>query len=313
MSWFVQEQSRQEKLAERFMEEVRKKEILKIPGAHDGMSALIAKQAGFQALYLSGAAYSASRGLPDLGMIYSNEVAERAGELVRATDLPVLVDIDTGYGGILNCVRTALEMKEHRVAAVQIEDQVMPKKCGHLNGKVLVSVVEMIQKIRAIKEAVPSLIVVARTDAVAVEGMEGAIERANAYVGAGADVIFSEALTCKDEFKAFKERVRAPLLANMTEFGQTPYYTSEKFEQFGYSIVIYPVTSLRVAAKAYERVFNEIYKQGTQKGSLADMQTRKSLYETIRYFEYEELDGEIAKTKGWMEGNSDPEHGGSLS
>ncbi|GAA0591175.1 methylisocitrate lyase [Virgibacillus siamensis] len=297
MSWLTDEQSTQEKLAARFKELISAKEMLKLPGAHDGMAGLVAKQTGFQALYLSGAAFTASKGLPDLGMVTSEETADRAKEIIRAADLPVLVDIDTGYGGVLNVARTAREMYEARVAAVQIEDQDLPKKCGHLNGKKLVTTEEMVQKIRILKEAAPSLMVVARTDANAVEGLDAAIERANAYIQAGADAIFPEALTDNTEFERFKMAVNAPLLANMTEFGKTPYYTADEFADFGYSMVIYPVTSLRVAAKAYERIFNEIMEKGTQKDKLDDMQTRKELYETIRYYDYEALDNKIARTK----------------
>lgn len=296
MGWFIEEQSRQKDLAKQFLQMTHEESIIKVPGTHDGMAAMIAKEIGFKALYLSGAAYTASKGLPDLGITYSNEIANCAKELVRATNLPVLVDIDTGFGGVLNTIRTAKEMVEARVAAVQIEDQELPKKCGHLNGKKLISTEQMVQKIKAIKEVEPTLVVVARTDAYSVEGIETAISRANAYVNAGADVIFSEALTKSDEFEQFKKEVQAPLLANMTEFGKTPYYTAEEFEKYGYSIVIYPVTSLRVAAKAYERAFQELNEKGTQKAILEDMQTRKDLYNTIGYYDYEILDGKIAKT-----------------
>ncbi|WEG11757.1 methylisocitrate lyase [Pullulanibacillus sp. KACC 23026] len=296
MSWLVNEELDQQELAAKFMKLVKQSDILKIPGAHDAMAALVAKQAGFGALYLSGAAYTASRGLPDLGMITSEEMAVRARDLIRATNLPVLVDIDTGYGGVLNVVRTAREMVEHRVAAVQIEDQDLPKKCGHLNGKKLVSPPDMVQKIEAIKEVAPSLVVVARTDAKSVEGIEAMIERANRYVEAGADAIFPEALTSQEDFQLASERIKAPLLANMTEFGKTPYYSASEFQSFGYSMVIYPVTSLRVAAKAYERVFRAIAEEGTQKASLADMQTREELYSTIEYFAYEDLDKKISRT-----------------
>ncbi|MEQ6378203.1 methylisocitrate lyase [Bacillaceae bacterium S4-13-56] len=297
MTWFIEKSSSQKELADTFLEMVMDPTILKIPGTHDGMAALIAKNVGFNALYLSGAAYTASKGLPDLGIIHSEEVAERARELIRATNLPVLVDIDTGFGGVLNVIKTAKEMVEARVAAVQIEDQDLPKKCGHLNGKKLIPTDEMVQKIRAIKEVEPTLVVVARTDAYSVEGLETAISRANAYIEGGADAVFPEALTKDEEFSQFKSKVNAPLLANMTEFGKTPFYTAEQFQQFGYSMVIYPVTSLRVAAKAYERVFQNIFQRGTQASLIDDMQTRKELYETISYYEYEELDKKIAKTK----------------
>ncbi|WP_087972376.1 methylisocitrate lyase [Oceanobacillus rekensis] len=296
MAWIVEQQSTQKELADQFKELIQLETILQIPGAHDAMSALVAKEAGFSALYLSGAAYTASRGLPDLGIITSTEVAERARDLVRATNLPVLVDIDTGFGGVLNAARTAREMVEANVAAVQIEDQQLPKKCGHLNGKQLVTTEEMSQKIKAIKEVAPSLIVVARTDARAVEGIEAAHVRVQAYIDAGADAIFPEALQNEEEFRWFADKVKVPLLANMTEFGKTPFISADAFQDMGFSMVIYPVTSLRVAAKAYERIFSLIKEQGSQEAGVSDMQTRKELYETISYDAFEELDESIAKT-----------------
>lgn len=296
MAWIVDQQSTQEKLASEFKALIQEENILQIPGAHDAMAALVAKKSGFKSLYLSGGAYTASLGLPDLGIITSTEVAERAKELIRATNLPVLVDIDTGFGGVLNVARTAMEMLESKVAAVQIEDQKLPKKCGHLNGKQLVTKEEMAQKIQAIKEVAPSLVVVARTDAKAVEGIDAAIERAEAYIQAGADAIFPEALQDDEEFRLFASKIKVPLLANMTEFGKTPYTSAEAFQNMGFSMVIYPVTSLRVAAKAYERIFDLIKEQGTQKEGVSDMQTRKELYETISYHDFEALDSEIAKT-----------------
>ncbi|MCM3023925.1 methylisocitrate lyase [Heyndrickxia ginsengihumi] len=296
MVWIVEQTASQESLAKHFRALIEAPEILQIPGAHDSMAALVAKKAGFQALYLSGAAYTASKGLPDLGVITSTEMAERSNELVRATNLPVLVDIDTGFGGVLNVARTAVEMVEAKVSSVQIEDQKLPKKCGHLNGKQLVTTEEMVEKIKVIKEVAPTLVIVARTDARAVEGLPQALERAKAYVKAGADAIFPEALQSEEEFRMFAESIDAPLLANMTEFGKTPYYKAEEFAKMGFQMVIYPVTSLRVAAKAYERVFELIKQEGTQKAALQDMQTRKELYETISYDDFEELDQSIAKT-----------------
>lgn len=296
MAWIVDQPASQQELAEQFKALIDANAILQIPGAHDAMAALVAKQTGFSALYLSGGAYTASKGLPDLGIVTSTEVAERARDLVRATNLPVLVDIDTGFGGVLNVARTAREMVEAGVAAVQIEDQKLPKKCGHLNGKQLVTTEEMAQKIRALKEVAPSLVVIARTDARAVEGVDAAVERANAYIEAGADGIFPEALYTEEEFHLFAEKLDAPLLANMTEFGKTPYISAEEFEKMGFAMVIYPVTSLRVAAKAYERIFNLIKQEGTQKNGLENMQTRKELYETISLEDFEALDEDIAKT-----------------
>lgn len=296
MAWIVDQQSSQAILAEQFQTLINEKDILQIPGAHDAMAALVAKKTGFKALYLSGGAYTASKGLPDLGMVTSTEMAERARDLIRATDLPVLVDIDTGFGGVLNVARTAREMVEAGVAAVQMEDQQLPKKCGHLNGKQLITTEEMAQKIKAIKEVAPSLKVIARTDAKAVEGLQEAIERAKAYAEAGADGIFPEALQSEEEFQLFAQSIQVPLLANMTEFGKTPYITANAFEKMGVSMVIYPVTSLRVAAKAYERVFDMVMKEGSQKDAVPDMQTRSELYETISYNEFEALDQDIAKT-----------------
>ncbi|MFS0592839.1 methylisocitrate lyase [Cytobacillus horneckiae] len=296
MAWIVDKAKTQLELAQRFSELVSSPPILQIPGAHDAMAALVAQKAGFLALYLSGAAYTASRGLPDLGIVTSSELAERAKDIVRATNLPLLVDIDTGFGGVLNAARTAVEMEEAKVAAVQVEDQQLPKKCGHLNGKQLVTIEEMVQKIKVMKKAAPTVYIVARTDARAVEGLEASIKRAEAYLEAGADAIFPEALQSAEEFRLFSERVAVPLLANMTEFGKTPYYSAEEFSEMGFQMVIYPVTSLRVAAKAYEQVFDLIKTTGTQKDALAAMQTRKELYETISYFKFEDLDRELAKT-----------------
>ncbi|MCM3238586.1 methylisocitrate lyase [Heyndrickxia oleronia] len=296
MSWLIDQELSQQELSDRFRKQMLEPSILQIPGAYDGLSSLIAKKIGFKVLYLSGAAYTASRGLPDLGMIHSEELAARAKDIIRASNLPLLVDIDTGFGGILNTARTAREMVESRVAAIQIEDQELPKKCGHLNGKKLVSIDEMVQKIEIIKEVAPSLIIVARSDAASVEGIDRLIERANAYIEAGADAIFPEALATGEEFTKVKHSLQIPLLANMTEFGKTPYYTATEFEDFGYSMVIYPVTSLRVAAKAIEQVFTNILKDGTQKNSINAMQTRKDLYDTIQYFDFEKLDKKIAQT-----------------
>lgn len=296
MVWIVDHHSSQQELAEQFKNLMKQPNILQIPGTHDAMAGLIAKKTGFQALYLSGGAYTASRGLPDLGIVTSNEVADRAKDIVRATNLPLLVDIDTGFGGVLNVARTATEMVEARVAAVQIEDQKLPKKCGHLNGKQLVTKEEMGQKIHAIKEVAPTLHVIARTDALAVEDLDGVLERANAYIEAGADAIFPEALTTEEEFRIFTESLPVPILANMTEFGKTPYFSAGDFQDMGVSMVIYPVTSLRVAAKAYENIFNLIKDKGSQKEGLESMQSRKELYETISYYDFEELDNQIAKT-----------------
>lgn len=296
MTWLVSNQKSQETLANNFKELMENKRILKIAGAHDGMAGLVGKKAGFEALYLSGAALTASKGIPDIGLLNSSEVAEKANEIVRATNLPLLVDVDNGFGGPLNIARTVKELLEARVAAIQLEDQSIPKKCGHLNGKQLISTEEMVEKIKMVKKIAPSLILVARTDARGVEGIDKALERAKAYAEAGADAIFPEAMTSETEFIKVSDQINAPLLANMTEFGKTPYINATDFRKMGYAMVIYPVTSLRVAAKAYERAFNEIAEKGTQENILGDMQTREELYEIIKLHEYENLDNNIAET-----------------
>ncbi len=296
MTWLVSDPSSQEEMASIFRRKMNEQRILQIIGTHDAMAALVAKQVGFSALYLSGGALTASKGIPDIGLLHSTEVAERANEIIRATNLPLLVDVDHGFGGPLNVARTAKEMVEARVAALQMEDQKIPKKCGHLNGKQLVTVEEMVEKIKMVKNVAPSLVLVARTDAHSVEGMEAAIDRAKAYEAAGADAIFPEAITTQADFKRFSAAINVPLLANMTEFGKTPYYTANQFQEMGYDMVIYPVTSLRVAAKAYERIFKKILEDGTQKNALTEMQTREELYRLIQLEKYEDLDQSIAKT-----------------
>jgi len=295
MTWLVNHSNQNQSVQFRKMI-AEKQGIIQIPGAHDAMSGIIAKEVGFDALYLSGGAFSASLGLPDLGIITLTELVTRAREVVRASNLPMLVDIDTGFGSILNVTRTVREMADAGVAAIQIEDQELPKKCGHLNGKKLVSTEEMMQKIEAVRAADDEMVIVARTDSKSVEGFEEAIARANKYIAAGADVIFPEALQTEEEFKEFAKRIDAPLLANMTEFGKTPYFNAKDFEAWGYKIVIYPVTSLRIAAKAIEKVFQEIKDTGTQKESLEKMQTRKELYDSLELYDYEALDDSIART-----------------
>ena len=294
MTWLINNNRKDQ--AKQFRKLLDSPGIIKIPGAHDAMAGIIAKKVGFDAVYLSGGAFSASLGFPDLGVITLTELVTRAREVVRASNLPMLVDIDTGFGSVLNVSRTVREMVDAGVAAIQIEDQDLPKKCGHLNGKKLVTRKEMMQKIQAARKADDTTVIVARTDAKALEGLDAAIERALHYVEAGADAIFPEALQTEEEFRKFAEAVDVPLLANMTEFGKTPYFTASQFEQWGYKMVIYPVTSLRVAAKAVERVFKEIKETGTQKKSLDDMQTRKELYDSLKLYDYEALDEGIART-----------------
>ncbi len=265
-----------------------------VPGAFDGLSALVAREAGFDALYLSGAAFSASLGLPDVGLITLDELADRTRLVVRASGLPVLVDADTGFGEALNVVRTVRELEEAGAAAVQIEDQVSPKRCGHLDGKSVVPAEQFAEKIRAAAGARTDLVIVARTDAKAVYGMDEAVRRARLYRDAGADVIFPEALESEEEFSAMVDAVGGPLLANMTEFGKTPYLTLDRFGELGYSIVIFPVTALRVAARAMESALADLKRDGTQQPWLDRMQTRQELYRLIRYDDYRDLDSRIS-------------------
>ncbi len=280
----------------RFAQLVRRGPILPIPGAYNGLAALQAKRAGFEALYLSGAAMSASMGLPDLGILTVEDVCVFIRQVSRASGLPVLVDGDTGYGEALNVMHMVRAFEDAGAAAVHIEDQVLPKKCGHLNDKKLIPVGDMAAKIAAAARARRHLYIIARTDAAASEGLDGAVERARRYLDAGADAIFPEALTTADMFREFARRIEAPLLANMTEFGRTPYFTAEEFRALGYRMVIWPVSALRIAAQAHERLYAAIAREGGPRSLIGEMQTRQELYETIAYGEYEALDASIVKS-----------------
>ncbi len=272
-------------------------ECIVLPGVWDGLSALLARAAGFRALYLSGAAYTASRGLPDLGLIGIEEVVERAREIVRASELPLIVDIDTGYGGVLNAARAARELVEARVAGVQIEDQQQPKKCGHLSAKLLAPPEELEQKVRAIKQVAPQLYVIARTDAFEQEGIEGVVARARRYLAAGADAIFPEALPSEEAFRDVAAALPGvTLLANLTEFGRTPALAAAQVAEWGYRIALFPVSALRVAAKAMERLYRTLAAEGTSRSLVAEMQTRAELYELLGYFDYEEFDATLARS-----------------
>jgi methylisocitrate lyase len=271
--------------------------ILQMPGAHNGLAALQAKQTGFDALYLSGAGMSASMGLPDLGVITVDEVCFFIRQVARASGLPVLVDGDTGYGEALNVMHMVRAFEEAGAAAVHIEDQLLPKKCGHLNDKRLAEPQDMAAKIAAAAKARRHLYIIARTDAAANEGMDGAVARARRYIEAGADAIFPEALTNAEMFRAFaKAMPGVKLLANMTEFGRTPFFTASEFADMGYSMVIWPVSALRVANKAQEKLYAAIKRDGGTQKMLDQMQTRAELYETIGYHDYEALDASLVRT-----------------
>ena len=271
--------------------------ILQIPGTHNGMAALQAKAAGFDALYLSGAAMTASMGLPDLGVITVDEVCFFIRQVARASGLPVLVDGDTGYGEALNVMHMVRAFEDAGAAAVHIEDQLLPKKCGHLNDKKLADAQDMAAKVAAAANARHHLYVIARTDAAASEGLDGAIARARLYREAGADAIFPEALTTAEMFRAFaKAMPDVPLLANMTEFGRTPFFSASEFEAMGYRMVIWPVSSLRVANKAQQRLFDRLRRDGGTQTMLDEMQTRAELYDLIGLSDYEALDASIMRT-----------------
>ena len=281
---------------DRFRALLARPQILQLPGAHTGMAALLAKHAGFEALYVGGSAMTGTMGLPDLGIITVEEVCFFVRQVARASGLPVLVDGDTGHGEALNCMHLVRSLEDAGAAAVHIEDQILPKKCGHLNDKKLADAREAAAKIAAAVKARRHLYIIARTDAADAEGMDGAVARANLYLDAGADAIFPEALTSAEMFREFAARVKVPLLANMTEFGRTPVFTASEFESMGYKMVIWPASAMRVAAKAQEELYAAILRDGSTHKMLARMQTRKELYETIGYSDYEKLDASIVRS-----------------
>jgi methylisocitrate lyase len=281
---------------QRFRDLLARPQILQLPGAYNGLSAAQARDAGLEAVYLSGAAMSASMGLPDLGVTTVDEVGFFIRQVARASGLPVLVDGDTGFGEALNVMHMVRSFEDNGAAAVHIEDQLLPKKCGHLNDKKLADARDIAAKIAAAVKARRHLFVIARTDAAASEGMDGAVARARMYLEAGADAIFPEALVSAEMFREFARRVDAPLLANMTEFGRTPFFTAAEFEAMGYRMVIWPVSALRVAGKAHAALYEAIRRDGGTQAMLPAMQTRAELYETIGYHDYEALDATIAKS-----------------
>jgi methylisocitrate lyase len=274
----------------------KRPEILRMPGAHHAYAGIVAKRAGFKALYLSGGALSSMLGLPDLGIMTSEEVCFFVRSIYRATGLPILVDGDTGYGEVLNVVRLVRELEDAGAAAVQIEDQILPKKCGHLNDKKLASPDDMAAKIAAARRARRHLRIIARTDAVAQEGIDAGIKRAKLYLAAGADAIFPEALTTAEMYKRFAGEIDAPLLANMTEFGRTPFFSAQQFQDLGFKIVIWPATSLRAVSKTLHELYDVLAREGTVESYLPRLSTRAEMYDVIRYADYEALDGSIAKS-----------------
>ena len=269
--------------------------LLRVPGAVNPFTARLIQESGFDAVYLSGAVLSADLGLPDIGLTTSTEVAARAQQTTRVTDLPVLVDADTGFGEPMNAARTVQLMEDAGLAGLHLEDQVNPKRCGHLDGKSVVPREEMVRRVRAAVDARrdPGFLLMARTDARAVEGLDAAIDRAKAYADAGADAIFPEALADEAEFAAFRAAVDVPLLANMTEFGKGPLLGTAALENLGYNIALYPVTLFRLAMGAVEEGLRVIAAEGTQESLLPRMQTRSRLYEVLGYEEYTIFDSAV--------------------
>lgn len=273
--------------------------LLRMPGAFSPLVAMAIQRHGFDGVYVSGAALSADLGLPDIGLTTLSEVAARGGSIARATDLPALIDADTGFGEPLNMARTIQTLEDAGLCGCHLEDQVNPKRCGHLDGKSLVTTQAMVEKIRAAirTRRDKNFLIMARTDARASEGLDGAIARAKAYVDAGADAIFPEALADESEFEKFRKNIKVPLLANMTEFGKSKLLTAKQLSALGFNIVIYPVTTLRLAMKAVEEGLSIIKSEGTQESAVGKMQTRAELYELLRYEDYAKFDKDIFNFK----------------
>ncbi len=266
--------------------------LLQMPGAFSPLVAVTVQEKGFDGIYISGAALSADLALPDIGLTTLPEVTARGHQIARATDLPALIDLDTGFGEPMNAARSIQEIEDAGLAGCHLEDQLSPKRCGHLDNKVLIPAADMAQKIRAAADAKrdPNFLLMARTDAKASEGMEAAIDRARAYVDAGADAIFPEALAAIPEYEAFRAAIDVPLLANLTEFGKTPLLTRDRLVELGYNIAIYPVTTLRLAMFGVEEGLDILKERGSQEDAVPRMQTRKRLYELVRYEDYNRFD-----------------------
>ncbi len=275
----------------RFWQALESERPLQVVGAINAYAALLAEKAGFKAIYLSGAGVAnASFGLPDLAMTTLSDVCEDIRRISYATELPLLVDADTGWGDAFMIGRTVREMTRAGAAGCHIEDQVGVKRCGHRPGKALVEAGEMVDRVKAAVDARTDdkFVIMARTDAHAVEGQQAALDRAAAYVEAGADMIFAEALTTLDEYKQFTSAISVPVLANLTEFGMTPMFSTAELEHTGVSLVLYPLSAYRAMSKAAELVYTTLRKDGTQRAVIDSMQTRDELYEVLGYHEYED-------------------------
>lgn len=283
-----------------FREKLKSGKLLRFPGSWSPLVSLQIEKSGFEGVYISGSVLSNDLGYPDIGLTTLTEVAQRGRQIARSTALPSIIDADTGFGVPLNTTRTISEFIDMGLAGCHLEDQENPKRCGHLDGKSLVSTNEMVMKIKAAvvgKKMDPNFLIIARTDARASEGLEKAIDRAKAYIDAGAEMIFPEALSDIKEFETFRKAVKVPLLSNMTEFGKSRLLSAKELESVGFNLVIYPVTTLRLAMKAVASGLEEIKTKGTQEGLLSVMQTRKELYELTSYEEYNKLDQTIFNFK----------------
>jgi len=281
----------------RFRERLRQGTVV-MPGVFSAITAKLAERAGFGALYLSGAGVTNSlTGFPDIALLTQTEMAQQARYVARVTTLPVISDADTAYGEVLNVARTVEEFEHAGLAGIHLEDQLAPKRCGHLDGKQVIAADEMAKKIRAAVRARsdPDFYLIARTDSRSILGLDDAIDRAKRYLDAGADAIFPESLQGAEEFATYADRVRAPLLANMTEFGKTPLIPVADFQAMGYAMVIFPMTAFRVMMKSAETVYSELMRTGTQASLIDQMQTRAELYDLIGYAEFERFDREIAE------------------
>lgn len=265
---------------------------LAIPGVFNALVAKMAEQVGHRAVYLSGGALSAASGVPDVGLLTLTEFVDAARGIARATHLPLLCDADTGFGEALNVERTVRLFEEAGVAGIHLEDQELPKRCGHLSGKSVVSAEVMVAKLRAAVAArrSPEFVIIARTDARGVHGFDEAVRRAQMYLAAGADAIFPEALETPEELRAFAQQIKAPLLANNTEFGRTPNLDFADFANLGYRMVLYPLTAFRAALKAAQETLTDIHTKGHQRDRLPQMLTRTQLYDLLGYSQYEARD-----------------------
>ena len=283
----------------KFREALRSGGLLRFPGAFSPLVAMAIEKVGFEGAYVSGAALSADLGLPDIGLTTLTEVVGRAETIGRMTELPVIVDIDTGFGEPANVARTIAAVESAGLCGCHLEDQQFPKRCGHLDNKTLVSVDEMVRKVAAAAAAKSdeNLLVIARTDAKGVDGMQAAIDRAKAYVDAGAEMIFPEALADEREFEQFRKAIDVPLMANMTEFGKSPLLTTQQLTDLGFNLVIYPVTTLRLAMNAVEKGLQAIADRGTQRELLEQMQTRQALYDLLQYESYAKIDADLFNFK----------------